>query len=371
MVYKRPARETWTFQGRTPTGWKQIGTLTSDKALAGRIEGMWADLAETQENWDLLGRVLSGGMRITELYRLWHETKREPKQIRNLLSDVDLEPLIADFLSVYRREVKPDTAAHVEAHVRAILPAGKPFLVSEATPDRLTSLLYAYPGKRNTVRKVHADLSVFFQYCTDVKRLFDWNPMFKVKRPTVEESKVRFYELETVEQIVGAQPTLARRALFALMYGGAVEVSTALGITRADIDPSSREVRAAGTKAHQRDRVCRIADWAWPTLWEHAKTVLPNAALWPAWTRWTVSDWHRETVKTLELRQRYPLHCARHHWAVRAVRAGTPIAIVQNQLGHGSPTLTLRVYGRFKPDEADREKWERAATEYDTKRRKA
>jgi integrase len=51
----------------------------------------------------------------------------------------------------------------------------------------------------------------------------------------------------------------------------------------------------------------------------------------------------------LQLTARHPLHCARDHWAVRAARAGTPVAIIQAQLGHGSPMLTLTKYGRFLP----------------------
>jgi len=62
---------------------------------------------------------------------------------------------------------------------------------------------------------------------------------------------------------------------------------------------------------------------------------------------------HRETVgydeeisAGLNLPQRHPLHCARDHWAVRAARAGTPVAVIQAQLGHGSPMLTLTKYVR-------------------------
>ncbi len=50
---------------------------------------------------------------------------------------------------------------------------------------------------------------------------------------------------------------------------------------------------------------------------------------------------------------------------------GTPVAIIQAQLGHGSPMLTLTKYGRFLPTASDRAKWEEAATSYDVLRRQA
>lgn len=81
-----------------------------------------------------------------------------------------------------------------------------------------------------------------------------------------------------MKQIVEAQPDPARRALFALLYGTGAEMSVALRLTRADVDPATKEVRAAGTKTHTRDRMARVAEWAWPIFWAYAKDHLPTRA---------------------------------------------------------------------------------------------
>lgn len=103
---------------------------------------------------------------------------------------------------------------------------------------------------------------------------------------------------------------------------------------------------------------------------------LAGRTLFPGWNRWTLSDWHRETVGWdeergvgLNLPARYPLHAARDHWAVMRLRSGAPIAVVQLQLGHGNPTLTRKKYGRFIPSGADRDRVEQAVTAYETRRR--
>jgi hypothetical protein len=44
---------------------------------------------------------------------------------------------------------------------------------------------------------------------------------------------------------------LAFLCVFALQYGTAIEVSVALALTRADVWEASKEIRAAGTKAHK------------------------------------------------------------------------------------------------------------------------
>jgi site-specific recombinase XerD len=73
-----------------------------------------------------------------------------------------------------------------------------------------------------------------------------------------------------------------RRALFAVLYGTGIEVGTALRLTRADVWDASREIRAAGTKTHTRDRVAVVADWAWPIIADYVRRILPTAPLFPA-----------------------------------------------------------------------------------------
>jgi integrase len=203
--------------------------------------------------------------------------------------------------------------------------------------------------------------------------------MTLVPRPAEEASPIRFYELDDVERVVGWQPTAARRAAFALAYGAAIEASVLVSLTRRQFfDTAGKLVRSAGAKAHTRDRICRVADWAWPHVWEHIRDLLPDAPLFPGWNRWTLSDWRRETVGWDEERKvgfslaaRYPLHAARDHWAVMRLRSGAPIAVVQLQLGHESPRLTLRKYGRFIPTGADRDHVGLAVAAYEARRRQA
>lgn len=371
MVFRRDGRQHYEFQARTQTGWKQLACHTTSKALAGRMEAMWEALASEHRAWDLLEAVTSGRIEIGHLYDLYTETRYNPIEMRRLLQDADLEPLVAEYLRVHAKNVRPDTLDHIEKHLRALIPEGQPMLRSHVNTDILTQFVYGYGGKRNTLRKVHSDISGFFEYATRVKKLFPVSPMVEVARPPREDSPVQFYELDVVERICTEQPTEERRAAFALAYGTGVEVSVLIGLNSSDFNRIDREVRTAGTKALTRDRVSRIADWAWPKVSILLYRMLPNVPLFPGWNRWTVSDWHRETLTELKIKPKYPLRNARDHWAVRTARAGTPIAVIQNQLGHSSPMLTLSKYGRFLPSASDRAKWEQAATEYETQRRAA
>jgi len=369
MVYRRPRRQTFTFMARTRTGWKQLGTRTTSRALASRMAAMWETLATEHRAWDLLEAVLRKALSIGQLYDLWMETTYAPAEMRRRLADVDLEPIVKEFLATYAAGGRVvGSVQNLTTQLRWLVPEGARYLASGVTPDALTRSLARYPGRSATRRKVHSSWRVFFAYCTRIKAIFASNPMDAVERPTAQRPPIRFYELADVERIVNRAPSRAMGALWALMYATGIEVSVALRLVRGDIDEASWQVRARGTKTTSRDRVCLVAEWARPALAAFMRDKLPAAPLWPGWNRFTPNDAHTEVATALDLSP-IPLRNSRHHWAVRAARAGTPIAVIQAQLGHSSPVLTLGTYARFLPTLDEQGTWERRATEQEAARR--
>lgn len=372
-MFRRKGGRSFYFVARLERGRRtQLATRSSDPFIARQIVTMWERLARARA-WDLTGRVVQGELRVDDLWDLWTAAEGDLDDVRRRLADVDLVPLVEAWARARQAEVPAAAVQRGEGHVRWLL--GKRRLASKVTADWLTEQLAAYPGKRNTRRRVHSSWALFFGWCARVKRLFPANPMAQVDRPKLPTIPIAFHETADVERIVGAQPTEERRALYALLYGAGVEVSVALALRRLDCWPvvgkrdrmAGLEVRVAGTKTATRDRVAIVADWAWPIVWAHAKTMHPHAPLFPGRHRGTVHRWHRRTERDLGL----PLlrvHAARHHWAVRAIRAGTPVELVSRQLGHGSSDMTLRVYGRFVPRSDERRRWEAEATKAEKRR---
>lgn len=384
MVYSRPGRPSKYFEAKTRTGWKQLCTHASDKRLAQRIEHMWGELATRHRAWDLLEPVLAKPASIGALYDTWTETKQDVEEMRRRAKDVDVELLVAEWNAVMVTQVGADWAAHALMHVRWFFPGGVPRLVSAVTADWITTRLSEYVGKRNTRRKVHSSLSVFLDYLTTTKKLFSASPMARVDRPKQQLTPPIFYDAATVERIIGWQPTAERRAFIALVYGAGADVTPALAVDRMeDVNPATHEVRITGTKTAYRDRIVRISDACWPTFWRHAKTVLGGRVFPATWSRWTVSDWHRQAVGDgvknthggveragLTLAKRLPLRKARHHFAVRLLQSGASIRVVSEQLGTDERTV-LKHYGPWITSPDDRAKAEKMATKHETKRREA
>jgi site-specific recombinase XerD len=382
MVYSRPGRPSKYFEAKTRHGWKQVCTWTRDKKLAARIEHMWSELAGRHRAWDLLEPVLANPRSIGALYDRWTETRHDVEVMRRLAADVNVEPFVSEWAAVMKTQVGEDWASHALVHVRAFFPAGVPRMVSSVTSDWLTRALSEYKGKRNTRRKVHSSLSVFFDH-PGVARLFSANPMLKVTRPKQQFTPPEFYDAVTVKRIVNWQPTAERKAFMALTYGTGADVSPALMVDREDFNAATKEVRITGTKTAYRDRVVRISDAAWPLVWAHAKTVLSGRVFPLTWNRWTVSDWHRQAVgdgvkdthgnvteKGLKLAKKLPLRKARHHFAVRLLESGASIRVVSEQLGSDERTV-LKHYGPWITSSEDRARAEKMAGQHETKRRRA
>ena len=354
-VFKRKGRPTLYFQARTRGGYRQLSTQSTDRRTAGEIAAMWSRLSSGSRSWHLLEPVLAGNTPITALWDAFRAAKGNLDDLEYRLHDVDLVSLVPEYLAIYATNGRrKDTVDHVRAALTWLFEPGSIVRASIVTTEWLTMRLAEYPASDSTRRKIHSEWRGFFDYVVSTKRVISFNPMRSIKRPSPRRPGVEFYELDDVRRIVDHQPTPEHAALMAFCYGTGVEISTALRIRRSDLDPAKKTVRAVGTKTTTRDRVVRVDDWAWEYLWRIAQSQIGQASIFPErWSRWTASDWHRETVRALGFTRAYPLKNARHHWAATHLRAGYPIYEVQRQLGHANAKLTLDVYGRFNPSAVD------------------
>lgn len=220
------------------------------------------------------------------------------------------------------RFTAPAIASWLAARTRLVQKRRK----SEGRPSRRKPDPTPRPVTGATRRKYLAAAASFGAYLREIGVITS-NPARDVDAPPPSRPRVVEIELRDVLRIVdGTQPPF--RALFALLYGAGVEVSAALACTEGDVDMQRREVRARGTKAHTRDRVVRVAEWAWPHLERHLQTLTPGERLFRGINRWDVGDAHRERIRVLGLpppRARRPAllrdSCSQGGHAVRACGA--------------------------------------------------
>jgi integrase len=347
---------------RTSTGkWIARTCETRDKQLAKRMAHMVDELAHRgKQQWDLLDSVASGQLSLSSLYSAY--ASNQLHELRDRLTDIDVSPIVEEWLASLRGRLASDTIQHYRVHVRSLIEDGRRFPRSDLNFARLAGWLSAVERSPATKRKYHAAMTGFCNYLR-ARGVILQNPMRDVRAPSASVPRRRYLDhaqvLALVERL--AEPY---RTIVAVMHGSGIEVSAMLRLKRRDIDLDRGEVRALGTKTKARDRVAKVEPWAMGYLREHVRAMFPNSLVFPHVNRWTVSDKHREACGALDIED-YQLRDSRHTFAVRAVRSGASFEAVAQQLGHTDTTMVVRVYARFKPTQEELGGWHRIADAQD------
>ena len=284
--------------------------------------------------------------------------------LRSRLHDVDLSPLVDDWLAVVGSLRSADTVDRYRLYVRSLIPRDTRFPRSDLTIATVEAWLASRPVSSSTRRKYRACLSAFCQHLVRLGVLRH-NPVRDTKAPPAGEPRTRHIEMHEVLSLVAVQSE-PYRFLSILLHATGLDLSVALNLKRRDVDSARREIvaRRTKTRGHSAHRNPKIADWAWPEVERFVALLTPNAMLFPNVNRYTASDKHRAACVTVGIED-YWLRDARHTYAVRAIRAGAAIEFVAEQLGHASTQMVLDIYGRFRPSESERTEWERRAAEQD------
>lgn len=353
--------------------WAGYSTKTKHKPTAQRMADMVDALGpEGARAWDVLAAIHDGRFTLPELYDRWVACGKDVAALRRALEQIDLEPMVETFLEA--ATCSEDTKAHYRSLLRRFFPESQPFDATAFTVGRVQRFVDELKVKPGTKRKAGAALRAFANWL--VRRgILTSNPVREIRLPSAAAPRTLFLDTPDAQLLADAQPS-PYRELSAILAGSGIEVSVALRLRRRDVDARKKEIRAAGTKTHARDRVVRVADWAWPAVIRVMRDKKADALLFDTIpNRWAAGDVHRLAAEKLAVQSPvfagYTMRDARHTYAVRQIRAGVPVEVVARQLGHANSTLVQLVYGRFIPSQDERDKWERLATAAEKARHKA
>ncbi len=98
-------------------------------------------------------------------------------------------------------------------------------------------------------------------------------------------------------RLADAQPE-PFRTISATLGGTGIDISDVLRLKRKNIDFQKREIFAPGTKTYNRQRVVRVADWAWSYLEAHCANIFgAEDMLFPDITRWAAGTITEKLVR--------------------------------------------------------------------------
>lgn len=405
-AYKRAGRTIHLINVPTESGeWVQRSTRTRDRLRAKAMQRMIDTLGPGDRGaWDLLrlltekdAKTQKPRMTLPQLFDLWvqapvtrHDAEGAPlapsdderiRHVRAELRDTDVSPLVDDFYKVLTgpsENIREDTAKHYRAAVRLYVPKGEVVPLTRLNERELKVWIEEMDDvEPATVRKRGIGMRRFIAWLR-ARGVLTFDPMADVELPAPGDPLAHFLEMPDVVRLADAQPGQYKHFGYVLP-GTAMEVSTALAIRVRSVSKADKTIHAPGTKSYNRDRIVRVADYAWPAVLELLKGKHPDSLLFDGvQDRWTARDVHSEARDALIAKgyrvyaempdggaHEYTMRDHRHTWAVRATRSGWPLEAVSRQLGHVNGILALRVYGRFVPRQDEINKWEAMATARD------
>lgn len=411
--FRQKGRKIYSIKVPQPSGeWRTVSTGTRDRLSAKAMQDAVRALGpEGKRAFDLL----AGALTKRGLAAFWQSWRAVPSRtsattgktlepsvderieyLRTERAATNIVPLIDDWFKVLTgpsRGISDDTAKHYRSAVRELvlwfvgdesierwkqLPKTTVVLASELVETKLRTYIEELDDVAPpTVRKKGQGIRDFTAWLVGRGKL-SIDPMRNVELPPQGKPLAHYVETHEAKLLADAQPG-QYRPYSALLAGTGIEVSVALALRRRHVETKTKEIRAAGTKNWNRDRIVRAADWCWPYVLELIEGKHPDALLFDEIPdRWYAQDAHNEAIDALIAKgyqrfgvdefgreKRYTMRDQRHTWAVRAARSGWPIEGVARQLGHINGVLALTTYGRFQPTNEERDRWEAMATARD------
>lgn len=369
MPYQKNGRGTWYTRVKTASGTRVVCTCgTTDHDTAVSMERWHQDVRRRLDPLGVLDAVTTHRLALPDAWRLGeHGAAAHVRALELDAADVDLAPMLEEWerTRAGQRTGGADTLAAYLKQIRVLFPV-RPWRRSTLTTATVARALDALETSNATRNRYRAALSAFCAWL--VRRgVLELNPARAVGGYTESNTDVKFWELEQAKRLLACvqEPYQGREAM---MAGCGADWTDTERMRVRDIDLAAKVVRCHGSKTMHRNRTVRITQtWVLPYLRRALKGKHPDALAFPGGHRYALRK-HYEACTAADV-PAFGLHSWRHTYAVEELRAGETPSVVAHQLGHGTPALVWRRYGRFVPEardyRGDREK--RAQLEHTTR----
>lgn len=307
-----------------------------------------------QGRLDLVRTFANGGLGIESLAEAY-ETQAIPQLTQKLeRHDVPLQAAVEEALAAKTADVKESTLLRYRqglTHFMEFARADSPVLDSLGT-DSLRAFKAERVNQgaaRETVNNDLGAVSVLATYCVEQGWISE--------RPRIKRfsTKVRIRYLDPDQiRLYMAAVRAPFRPLFQLLVGSGMRLGEAESLRVSDLRLENHRSAALveSSKTASGRRTVFLPDWVAAALREHiAASHLSGPDRLFTMPRRTVQKEHNGACGIAEIHN-YTIHDHRHTAAVHLARAGMPLNLLQEQLGHTRIDMTMR-YARFHPAYGD------------------
>ena len=241
-----------------------------------------------------------------------------------------------------------------EAYVRAVRQVAQHY---HKSPDLVTEeeLRQYFLYIKNV--KNYARATTTIALC-GIKFFVEWTlgrkwTLFELVRPPREKKLPTILSVEEARKILGSIRLLGYRVCLSTIYSCGLRLQEGTHLRVADIDSARMVVHVRHGKG-AKDRYVPLPQCTLEMLREYWKTHRNPELLFPAEGRNHIELWKstepmskssvqgafRRALKHSGINKRASVHTLRHSWATNLLEAGVNLRLIQEWLGHNSPTTT-------------------------------
>jgi integrase len=357
--------KTWSYRLRVPD-------LNTGKTQQIRKSG-FQTFKEAQADRDLTRNALLKGEYVTQ-------------------HSISVEQFLNEWIEVHATTLKPTTEAEYRARLRLyVIPLIGKLQLRNLRPTDIQKMyltLLKEGGKSGTplsaksVENIGAVLKRALQHALDVEQLISRNPASRVPMPKGVSKRNVTWTHSELNAFLGKAESHRLFAFFRLSAFTGARRSELLGLKWSDLDLESKRVsiervrvktrygvqEVATTKGGDGRRVVTLDETTLKVLRDHKRRQAEDRLrLGEAWTETgylfvqedglpidpdTPSQLFTSLRKRLGLPEQR-LHDLRHIHATELLRAGVPLHVVADRLGHKDAMVTATIYAHVRQDQAE------------------
>ena len=323
---------------------RSLRTKSSQRAES--LEQMLVSLGD-RGRADLLAAWHDGTLDIRVLWDAYDSGKMGKLTERLESTEMALSKAIAAFLDSRDGTVRDSTLGRYRAsleHAQKLMPETVQEALATPVVDEFRSQRRKTGAAKETVNNDLVALSSLATYCVEMGWLRK-RPGFK---KFTREARIRYLGAVEIAMYVAALRP-AFRVQMKLLLGTGMRLGESERLEASDLRADSGGMHALvhHAKSPAGVRSVFVPGWVAEALHEHTRGPGPLFTI----PRRTVQKEHKRACRLVGI-TRYTIHDHRHTAAVQLAKAGMPLHLLQQQLGHASSTQTME-YARFNPDYTD------------------
>jgi integrase/recombinase XerD len=198
-------------------------------------------------------------------------------------------------------------------------------------------------SKRTVARRM-ASVKAFYKYVCEKDEDFK-DPTRKLKTPKLDKTLPKYLTSEEESALIESANSVRDRAILLMLYITGMRISELWALNKEDIDFETKRIKVYGKGGKERfvfinNEVCELLKQYFNERTDNDPALFADK-YGNRLSRRSVQKFTKRCGQKAGIKKKVTPHCQRHTHATTMLRAGIPLEVIQQDLGHSQLATTL------------------------------